>query len=116
MWNFGIPSSLKAWVDHVVRAGKTFNYNGAKLDGLATGKSAVLVFASGGVFTEEPWKTWDFVEPYLRQILGFIGISDVQTVRAERLNVPNLAPQAIPNGEKAVDSLLLGHKEKCSIT
>jgi len=105
MWNFGMPSSLKAWIDHVVRAGKTFNYAGAGVEGLAKGTKAILVLASGGVFTEEPWKSWDTVEPYLRQILGFIGITDVQTVRAQGMNIPALAPRAIPDGEKAVEAL-----------
>jgi FMN-dependent NADH-azoreductase len=107
MWNFGIPSSLKAWIDHVVRAGKTFNYAGAGVEGLAKGKKAILVLASGGVFSEGPWKPWDTVEPYLRQILGFIGIDDVQTVRAEGMNIAPLANYAVPNGEKAVEALAL---------
>jgi FMN-dependent NADH-azoreductase len=107
MWNFGMPSSLKAWIDHVVRAGKTFRYAGAGVEGLAQGKKAILVLASGGVFTEEPWKSWDTVEPYLRQILGFIGIHDVQTVRAQGMNIPALAPHAIPDGEKTVEALAL---------
>ena len=107
MWNFGIPSSLKAWIDHVVRAGKTFNYAGAGVEGLAKGKKAILVLASGGVFSEGPWKPWDTVEPYLRQILGFIGIDDVQTVRAEGMNIPALAIYAVPNGEKAVEALVI---------
>lgn len=107
MWNFGMPSSLKAWIDHVVRAGKTFQYAGAGVEGLAQGKKAILVLASGGVFTEEPWKSWDTVEPYLRQILGFIGITDVQTVRAQGMNIPALAPHAIPDGEKTIEALAL---------
>ncbi len=107
MWNFGIPSSLKAWIDHVVRAGRTFNYAGATVEGLAKGKKAILVLASGGVFSEGPWKSWDSVEPYLRQILGFIGIDDVQTVRAEGMNIPPLAIYAVPNGEKAVEALAI---------
>lgn len=107
MWNFGIPSSLKAWIDHVVRAGKTFNYAGAGVEGLAQGKKAILVLASGGIFSEGPWKRWDTVEPYLRQILGFIGIDDVQTVRAEGMNIPPLAIHAVPNGEKAVEALVI---------
>ena len=107
MWNFGIPSLLKAWIDHVVRAGKTFNYAGAGVEGLAKGKRAILVLASGGVFSEGPWKSWDTVEPYLRQILGFIGIDDVQTVRAEGMNMPALAIHAVPNGEKAVEALVI---------
>ncbi|MDR3751166.1 MAG: FMN-dependent NADH-azoreductase [Terracidiphilus sp.] len=107
MWNFGMPSSLKAWIDHVVRAGKTFRYAGAGVEGLAQGKKAILVLASGGVFTEEPWKSWDTVEPYLRQILSFIGITDVQTVRAQGMNIPALAPHAISNGEKTIEALAL---------
>jgi FMN-dependent NADH-azoreductase len=107
MWNFGLPSSLKAWIDHVVRAGKTFNYAGAGVEGLAKGKKAILVLASGGVFSEGPWKSWDTVEPYLRQILGFIGIEDVQTVRAQGMNIPGLSVSAIPNGEKTITTLAL---------
>jgi FMN-dependent NADH-azoreductase len=107
MWNFGIPSSLKAWIDHVVRAGKTFNYTGVGVEGLAKGKKAILVLASGGIFSDGPWKPWDTVEPYLRQILGFIGVDDVQTVRAEGMNIPPLATHAVPNGEKAVAALVL---------
>jgi FMN-dependent NADH-azoreductase len=107
MWNFGMPSSLKAWIDHVVRAGKTFNYAGAGVEGLAKGKKAILVLSSGGVFSEGPWKSWDTVEPYLRMILGFIGIDDVQTVRAQGMNIPALSEQAIPNGEKTIEALAL---------
>jgi FMN-dependent NADH-azoreductase len=107
MWNFGLPSSLKAWIDHVVRAGKTFNYAGAGVEGLAKGKKAILVLASGGVFSEGPWKSWDTVEPYLRQILGFIGIDEVQTVRAQGMNIPGLSVSAIPNGEKTITTLAL---------
>ena len=77
------------------------------MEGLAKGKKAILVLASGGVFTEGPWKSWDFVEPYLRQILGFIGIEDVQTVRAEGMNIPLLAIHAVPNGKKAVEALVI---------
>ena len=105
MWNFGIPSSLKAWIDHVVRAGKTFNYVGGAVEGLAKGKKAILVLASGGIFSEGPWKSWDSVEPYLRQILGFIGIDDVQTVRAEGMNIPPLAIHAVSNAERPLKPL-----------
>jgi FMN-dependent NADH-azoreductase len=107
MWNFGLPSSLKAWIDHIVRPGRTFRYAGAGVEGLAQGKKAILVLASGGVFTEEPWKSWDTVEPYLRLILGFIGINDVQTVRAQGMNIPALAPHAIPDGERSIEALAL---------
>jgi FMN-dependent NADH-azoreductase len=105
MWNFAIPSSLKAWIDHVVRPGKTFRYAGEGVEGLAKGKKAILLLSSGGVFSDGPWKEWDGVEPYLRRILGFIGIADVQLARAEGMNIPQLAVHAIPNGEKAVEAL-----------
>jgi FMN-dependent NADH-azoreductase len=107
MWNFGIPSLLKAWIDLVVRPGKTFAYADSGVQGLAKGKKAILVVASGGVFTYGPWKSWDFAEPYLRQILKFIGIEDVQTVRVEGMNIPPLAAHAIPNATRSVAELVL---------
>ena len=107
MWNFGIPSTLKAWIDLVVRPGKTFQYSAGGVLGLAKDKKAILVLASGGVFTDGPWRPWDFVEPYLRQILGFVGIVDVQTVRVEGMNIPDLALEAVPRASKAVVELAL---------
>jgi FMN-dependent NADH-azoreductase len=105
MWNFGIPSLLKAWIDLIVRPGRTFNYAEDGVIGLAKGKRAILILASGGVFTDGPWKPWDFVEPYLRRILGFIGIDDVHTVRVEGTNIPPLAGNAIPAAEKTLESI-----------
>ena len=107
MWNFGLPSSLKAWVDHIVRPGKTFRYTAGGVEGLAREKKAILVLASGGIFTQGPWKSWDTEEPYLRLILSFIGITDVQTVRAQGMNIPGLSDQAIPDGEKSIESLAI---------
>jgi FMN-dependent NADH-azoreductase len=83
MHNFGIPSSLKAWIDHIVRPGRTFTYSEKGPQGLLTGKKAVLVFARGGVYSEGPMQSFDFQEPYLRALLGFMGITDVEVVRVE---------------------------------
>ncbi len=107
MWNFGIPSALKAWIDLVVRPGRTFQYSDSGVLGLAKNKKAILVLASGGVFTEGPWRSWDFVEPYLRQILAFIGIVDVQTVRIEGMNIPPLAATALLRAHQALGELSL---------
>jgi FMN-dependent NADH-azoreductase len=107
MWNFGIPSTLKAWIDLVVRPGRTFRYANAGVLGLAKDKKAILVLASGGVFAEGPWRPWDLVEPYLRQVLAFIGIVDVQTVRIEGMNIPELAIDALPKANKLVEALAL---------
>jgi FMN-dependent NADH-azoreductase len=100
-------SSRPSKIAHIVRPEKTFQYAGAGVEGLARGKTAILVLASGGVFTDGSWKSWDTVEPYLRQILGFIGINDVQTVRAQGMNIAALAPHAIPDGEKTIEALAL---------
>jgi FMN-dependent NADH-azoreductase len=107
MWNFGIPSALKAWIDLVVRPGRTFQCTGGGVLGLAKDKKAILVLAPGGVFTDGPWRPWDFVEPYPRQILGFIGISDVETVRVEGMNIPELAINAVSKANEAVGELAL---------
>lgn len=105
MWNFGIPSALKAWIDLVVRPGRTFRYTDTGVAGLAQGKRAILLLASGGVFSDGPWRPWDHAEPYLRQVLGFIGIDDVETIRIEGMNIPGLAEQAHATAFAAIDSL-----------
>jgi len=83
MHNFTLPSTLKAWIDHVARSGRTFNYGAHGPEGLLKGKRAIVVLASGGVYSNERMKPFDFVEPYLRTVLGFIGITDVNVVRVE---------------------------------
>jgi FMN-dependent NADH-azoreductase len=80
MYNFGIPSTLKAWIDRVAVAGKTFRYTATGPEGLAKGKKAIVVSGRGGVHTGQPS---DFQEAYLRHVLGFIGVTDVEFVRAE---------------------------------
>ncbi|MBN2607278.1 MAG: NAD(P)H-dependent oxidoreductase [Thiotrichales bacterium] len=82
MYNFGIPSSLKAYLDQVVRVGETFTYteNGPK--GLLEGKQAIVILTSGGNYTESPYNQFDHVTPYLNTVLGFIGITDVKVVAA----------------------------------
>jgi FMN-dependent NADH-azoreductase len=79
MHNFAIPAALKLWIDQIVRAGKTFNYTENGLVGLVTDKKAHVFVASGGVYDPgSPTAGLNFVEPYLRAILGFIGITDIQ--------------------------------------
>lgn len=107
MWNFGIPSVLKAWIDLVVRPGRTFQYAASGVEGLAKGTKAILVLSSGGMFSEGPWAEWDFVEPYLRRILGFIGIDEVQTIRAQGLNLEEFAPVAVPTAKRFVEQLMI---------
>ena len=83
MHNFGVSASMKAWIDHIVRPGVTFSYSDKGLMGLAAGKKTILVLARGGIYSEGPMKAYDFQEPYLRTVLGFIGITDIDVVRIE---------------------------------
>lgn len=104
MYNFGIASTLKAWFDHVLRAGRTFRYSEAGPEGLVKGKRAIVVEARGGLYSEGPAQAIDFQEPYLRHLLGFIGIGDVTFVRAERLGFgPEARDQAIAGAQAALD-------------
>ncbi|WP_333983003.1 FMN-dependent NADH-azoreductase [Ectopseudomonas khazarica] len=84
MYNFAIPSTLKAWLDHVLRAGVTFKYTETGPQGLLTGKRAFVLTARGGIYAGS---ALDHQEPYLRQALAFIGIHDVQFIHAEGLNL-----------------------------
>jgi FMN-dependent NADH-azoreductase len=80
MHNFSIPSSLKLWVDQVVRRGRTFRYSAAGPEGLLKGKIATLLIATGGDYAQgSPAASMNFIEPYMRTILGMIGINDVRT-------------------------------------
>lgn len=85
MYNFGITSTLKAWFDHVLRAGVTFRYTEAGPEGLLKGKRAIVIESRGGLYSEGPAQIMDAQEPHLRGLLGFIGISDVSFIRAEKL-------------------------------
>ena len=84
MYNFAIPSTLKAWLDHVLRAGVTFKYTETGPQGLLTGKKAYVLTARGGLYAGS---TSDHQEPYLRQVLAFVGIHDVTFVHAEGMNL-----------------------------
>ena len=96
MWNFGIPSALKAWIDHIARAGETFRYGANGPEGLLSGKRAIIVSARGGIYSQGPMASFDHQENYLRDVLGFIGIKDVAFIRAEGLAMgPDSAAQAM---------------------
>jgi FMN-dependent NADH-azoreductase len=94
MYNFGMASTLKAWIDHIVRAGVTFSYSEKGAEGLLKGKKVYIALASGGVYSEGPMKVNDFVDPYLRFILGFIGMTDITTFRVEGTSIPGIQDTA----------------------
>ncbi|HHE1263907.1 FMN-dependent NADH-azoreductase [Vibrio parahaemolyticus] len=84
MYNFTIPTQLKNWIDLIARAGVTFKYTENGVQGLIEGKKAIVVTTRGGIHKDSPT---DNVTPYLRTVLGFVGIIDVEFVYAEALNM-----------------------------
>jgi FMN-dependent NADH-azoreductase len=103
MYNFGMSSTLKAWFDHVLRAGVTFRYTAEGPEGLVTGKKAVVIESRAGLYSEGPAAAMDHQEPHIRTLLGFIGITDVTFVRAEKLAFgPEAAAAAI---SEAIDRI-----------
>ncbi|MFD8817449.1 FMN-dependent NADH-azoreductase, partial [Streptomyces sp. NPDC059627] len=80
MYNFGVPAAFKAWIDQICMAGRTFAYDENGPRGLLAAKKAVVVRASGSDFSDPAFAAMDFHAPYLRGILGFIGITDVEFI------------------------------------
>jgi FMN-dependent NADH-azoreductase len=97
MYNFGIPSQLKAWIDRLAVAGKTFRYTGAGPQGLCGGKKVIVASSRGGVFSAgTPTAAFDFQETNLRAMFGFLGITDLTFVRAEGVAIgPEARAKAI---------------------
>ncbi|MCC8934335.1 FMN-dependent NADH-azoreductase [Rhizobium sp. 'Codium 1'] len=104
--NFNIYSSLKSWIDHVARAGLTFTYTENGPVGLAKGKKAYLVLAAGGVYSSGPGAPMNHAVPYLKTVLGFLGIDLVETVYVEGLAYgPEAAEKAVAAAQAKVVEL-----------
>lgn len=109
--NFGISSTLKSWVDHVARAGRTFSYGKDGPKGLVTGKKVYIVLASGGVYSEGPAIQLDHAIPYLRTALGFIGLTDLEVIRIEGVGMdPEATDAALKQATDRVNVLALASR------
>jgi FMN-dependent NADH-azoreductase len=108
MYNFSIPSTLKAWVDHVVRVQRTVRYTPeGQVEGLLTGKRVFVVASRGGIYSEGPRQAFDFQEPYLRTILGFVGLTDMTFIRVEGLGMgPEAASEGLARAHRTVAELV----------
>jgi FMN-dependent NADH-azoreductase len=90
MHNFGVPSVLKLWIDQIARVGKTFSYAGGKPKGLLVGKKATFIIATGGIYdAQTQMASFNFVEPYLRSVFGFLGVTDATFLTAGGTSVLN---------------------------
>lgn len=100
IYNFGVPTALKAWIDLVARVGVTFRYTPDGPVGLLEGKKAYIVVTSGGT---EVLSAFDFATPHLRHVLGFIGITEVEIIRADRQAL--IGEAAITGAQAQIDAL-----------
>lgn len=100
IYNFGVPAALKAWIDLVARAGLTFRYSDTGPVGLLTGKRAIIAIASGGTAVGSEI---DFASGYLRHMLGFLGITEVEVVAADQIMIN--ADQALAGAHERIDTL-----------
>ncbi|ODZ29122.1 FMN-dependent NADH-azoreductase [Vibrio parahaemolyticus] len=104
MYNFTIPTQLKNWIDLIARAGVTFKYTENGVQGLIEGKKAIVVTTRGGIHKDSPT---DNVTPYLRTVLGFVGITDVEFVYAEALNMgEDAAAKGISDAQSQLATLV----------
>ncbi len=107
MINFSISSTLKSWIDHVARSGKTFSYGETGPKGLVSGKKVYIVLASGGIYSEGPAAVMDFAVPYLKSVLAFIGITDVEVIRIEGVGMgEDAVKQALAKATASIQKLV----------
>jgi FMN-dependent NADH-azoreductase len=111
MFNFSIPSQLKAWIDRVVQAGRTFRYTEKGPVGLAGAKKVIIVSSRGGMYAGMPYEAaMDHQEAYLRTVLNFLGINDVSYVRAEGVAMGvEKQREAIASAERDIAGLTLAY-------
>ncbi|MEM8761182.1 MAG: NAD(P)H-dependent oxidoreductase [Pseudomonadota bacterium] len=100
MYNFGVPAAFKAWIDLITRARRTFKYTETGPVGLLEGKKVFLLVASGGTEVDG---AMDYTTPYLRHILGFIGLTDVQVIKADRQM--SRGDDALEEAKAAIDGI-----------
>lgn len=107
MYNFGLPTPLKAWIDRIAQAGRTFKYTETGVVGLAGGKRVVIASSRGGRYAGTPLEAaLDHQEAYLRGVFGFVGITDQTIVRAEGTNMgPEAVQLAMISAQKQIDQL-----------
>lgn len=107
MFNFGPTTNLKGWFDQILRAGVTFKYTDTGPVGLLSAKKVFVIMARGGVYSQGPMKAIDFQEPYLRHLLGFMGLTDVSFIPVEGIAYgPEAAEKSVAAAINSIPALL----------
>jgi len=116
MYNFSVPSQLKAWIDRVAQAGRTFQYTDKGPVGLAGNKRVIIASTRGGAYSDsDAGRAMDFQEDYLRTVFGFLGITDVSVVRAEGVNVgPEVRARALQAAQAQIARLSRGDERRAA--
>lgn len=104
MYNFSVPATLRAYFDFTSRAGYTFKYDENGPKGLLNNKKLYIAFTSGNVYSEGPYQIYDSNVPYIKNVFGFYGVSDVSVFRAEGLAIPGIMESSL---EKAIDGIAI---------
>ncbi|CAM3702596.1 FMN-dependent NADH-azoreductase [Sphingobacterium prati] len=104
MYNFSVPATLRAYFDFTSRAGYTFKYDENGPKGLLTDKKLYVAFTSGNIYSEGPYQLYDSNIPYIKNIFGFYGISDISVFRAEGLSIPGIMETSL---EKAINNIAI---------
>jgi FMN-dependent NADH-azoreductase len=107
MYNFGISSQLKSWIDRIAVAGKTFRYTEQGVEGLAKDKQVIVASSRGGIYVEGPFAAFDHQETYLKAVLGFLGVTDLSFVRAEGVAIsPENKEQSVKSAKNTIPSVV----------
>lgn len=104
MYNFSVPATLRAYFDFTSRAGYTFKYDENGPKGLLSDKKLYVAFTSGNIYSEGPYQLYDSNIPYIKNIFGFYGISDISVFRAEGLSIPGIMETSL---EKAINNIAI---------
>ncbi|KMQ63485.1 FMN-dependent NADH-azoreductase [Chryseobacterium sp. BLS98] len=104
MYNFSVPATLRAYFDFTSRAGYTFKYDENGPKGLLNNKKLYIAFTSGNIYSEGPYQIYDSNVPYIKNIFGFYGVTDVSVFRAEGLSIPGIQETSL---EKAIEGITI---------
>lgn len=108
MYNFSVPSQLKAWIDRIVIVNQTFRYTEAGPEGLVAGKRVIIALARGGYYGEgSPAAFLEHAETYLRGVFGFLGVTNVEVIAADGISIPNARDAAIETAERRAAALAI---------